>query len=142
MRKLEELGFSRGTRHAGLVVALESGETALPADYIAFLSYEAPSDLELGFKFVQADAKQQWEGQVVEFMRYESGGIDSAVMAPTDDEDRKLLPIAADAGGNYLYLDLMTSPMRVVDVSYETGTISQVASSFGEFIDILYTLDE
>ncbi len=124
------------------VVTVNGADVPLPVDYLTLLGCEPLEGLDYCFKFLSVDDNHEWEGQVVEFMRYDQSWVNSAVISLPTDRARKLLPIAVDAGGNYLYLDLTTSPMRVVDVSYASGAISKVANSFGEFIDILYRVEE
>ena len=141
MRNLEELGFVVGPEVTPLTVSLNGCEVALPRDYSAFLGCEPPRDFEFGYRFIDAQTNEEWEGQVVEFMKYKQEDIGRAVVALPSEPARKLLPIAVDAGGNYLNLDLTFCPMRVLDLNYQSGVLSVVAESFGEFINKLYLIE-
>lgn len=142
MRRLEELGLTRRQPLSRLVITLEDGVVPLPDEYLRLLSYELPEGRELGFRFTMTGTQEEWEGQVTEFIRYEQSTVESALVADPADPRYKLLPIATDAGGNYLYLDVTRNPMCVVDVSYESGAKSRVAGSIGDFIDMLYPIDD
>ena len=124
-----------------LAVSIGGRDISLPDDYLAFTCYDSPHNMELGFVFTPAGEAEEFEGQVTEFIRYDTATISSAILSSPSSPNQLLLPIACDAGGNYLYLDLTKSPMAVVDVNYATGKLSVIADSFNEFVEMLYTFD-
>jgi hypothetical protein len=139
MRDMTELGFLPAKGFGTLVVDLDGTRVPLPDEYVSFQSFRPPASLELGFAFINAEG-EQWEGQVVEFMKYKQETINQRVVRPSK-YDLPLLPIAVDAGGNYLFLVLCRNPMPVVELNYSSGLLSTVANSFGEFLDRLYQVE-
>lgn len=112
----------------------------MPPEYLELLTYDPPKLLELGFSFVASDG-ETWEGLINEFMQY-ADEEDMANSIVRVGPHQTLLPIAVDAGGNYLYLDLSTNPMRVIDVSFSLEAATIVALDFNAFLDLLYDLSE
>jgi hypothetical protein len=137
MRNLEELGFIKTKSAVHLKLRILGREIKLPPDYLHFLLYEPPQRLNLVFEFVRSDTQEVWEGQVTEFVRYDNRSISDALVKPSWSPETYLLPIAVDAGGNELYLNVSADPMPVIDVDYGSGAVSIVAPTFGEFIDLL-----
>ena len=142
MRDLTGLGFSKESAPLQLSVSVNGQNRKLPDAYTYLLSHQPPEDLELGFKFIEATGNEEWEGQVIEFMRYDETNIQDALVSPPTNPTRQLFPIAADAAGNYVYLDVTTEEMPIIDVGYESGALSVVAGAFTEFLDKLYLMDE
>lgn len=142
MRDLSTLGFTQIREVCELSVLTGEQQFKLPDDYLTFLSYEPPEDLNLSFKFIESTTSQEWEGQVIEFLHYTASDINQAVVAVPDNPERILLPISVDAGGNYSYMDLTSASKQIIDVGYGTGAISFLAETFGDFIDMLQVEDE
>lgn len=142
MRDLTELGLSKVDEPLQLSVSIDGHDRKVPKSYAYLLSHQIPEDLELGFRFFEVTSSEQLEGQLVEFMRYNATDIQDALVSPPSAPARQLLPIAVDAGGNYVYLDLTNEEMPVIDIGYETGAMSVVAAGFAGFLDKLYLMDE
>lgn len=142
MRNLSSLGFEKVRETADFTVQAGEQQFALPADYLTFLSFQPPEELNLTFRFTESTTSQEWEGQVVEFLQYHESDINQSVVALPGNPERILLPISVDAGGNYSYMDLTSETKQVIDVGYQTGAISILARTFGDFIDMLVEEDE
>jgi hypothetical protein len=140
MRELTKLGFVKSSDIAQLSLVIGGRDVPLPSEYIAFLGYTPPDDVALGFKFVDSETGEEWEGQVSEFMRYSEETVNDAVVSTSSVPGKKLLPIAVDSGGNYLYLDLVQDQMNIIDVSYSSGRVSVIAKNFSDFLNLLYDL--
>ena len=142
VRDLSKIGFEKVLESCELTVNIDGRTESLPEDYLLFLTYKPPKGLELTFKFIESTSSEEWEGQVVEFMCYDESNIDRAVISVPNNPARKLLPISVDAGGNYTYMDLASETKQILDVGYNSGAISVVAPSFGEFLNLLVVEEE
>lgn len=93
-----------------------------------------------GFKFRRGPSRDEWEGQVERFYDY---GKDPRMLDRSllKSDERILLPIASDAGGNEILLDLSAAGQPVVDHDYQTGELSIIAPTFDAFIDSLYDVE-
>lgn len=142
MEELEALWFVRvrSTPQTLFAAGLSSEGLSLPEDYLDFLNFVAPARINLGFRFCHADSHEEWEGQVSEFVDYSTRPqllADAVIQLG----ELRLLPIAADAGGNFVYLNLRPGNHAVVDQDYRTGTLSVIANSFSEFVRLLYVAE-
>lgn len=142
MRLLEQLGFS--LRHAigpaWFAEVSKQTSIALPNSYVQFLAYAPPAHRMFAFKFHRGADNVEWEGQVERFFDY---GRDLKTLEKSllRSDDHLLLPIANDAGGNEVLLDLLSPEQPVVDHDYQTGELSIIASTFEAFMNSLYSVE-
>jgi hypothetical protein len=140
MRDLKDLGFRLPSTVRQDDGTIDVTGTQLPESFLRFLQFSPPPKMELGFRFTHPSSGDEWEGQIVEFMFYSDEELGKALCTVHAGQGGTLLPIAADAGGNYVYLDVSQSPMSVVSV-VDSGDLVVIANSFDEFIDKLYVLN-
>ena len=142
MRPLDQLGFvPRAAESAkALNSFLQHTSLSIPESYIQSLGFMPPNGRMFGFKFRREKGGEEWEGQVERFYDYGSQPtlLENSILRPGD---RRLLPIATDAGGNELFLDLHSPGQPVIDQDYQTGQLCTIAPSFEAFIDGLYDVD-
>jgi SMI1 / KNR4 family (SUKH-1) len=142
MDELLRLGFipSRQVNADQYRGALAEQGIAVPPDYLDFMRFTHPGPVNFGFKFHSADDNAEWEGQVTEFADY-SQSHEDLLQALIGVQNRPMLPIAVDAGGNNILLSLDESSTGVYDLNYSTGTLSEIAPSFEAFVSRLYPID-
>lgn len=142
MRSLNELGFVPRDNDSARELTNFLGHTSLviPTSYVQFLGHIPPKGRMFGFKFRREIGGEEWEGQVERFFDYGSQPnlLEDSILRP---DDRVLLPIASDAGGNELFLDLHAVGQPVIDHDYQTGQLSAIAPTFEAFIDSLYEIE-
>jgi hypothetical protein len=141
VRDLTELRFTKIPTRPRLQGNIASAGVRLPDAYLDFLQFDPPADLNLAFLFVDPTTGEEWEGQIVEIMAYTDDQLDRAVVTISRGGQRIILPIACDAGGNYLYLELSQSPPRVV-TSSDSGSVVVVAPNFEAFMESVYLGEE
>ena len=142
MNHLERLGFVRYREISKYVldqIERKSGYP-LPSDYSEFLAYRPTAREPFAFGFMMG--AKECEGQISEFQNIAPMNDDLTRLADVVrvSGEMALLPIGYDGAGNYLYLDLAAKG-RVVDLDYETGTISPVADSFTQLLERLKVAD-
>lgn len=149
MRNLAKLGFEkyRNVNQDVKQLLIDDKQYLLPEEYLKFLEYQQPNNVSFAFKFIHAASGEEWEGCICEFFNIAPCGDDLSslenTVVRTDQYPNSLFfPVASDPGGNYIYLDLASTRMPVVDVDYQSGVLSQIAPDFGSFLDKLYDADD
>ena len=142
MRRLAQLGFVARRRIESDLIAdsVRKQGLDLPSAYVQFLCFSPPKGKIFGFKFKRGTGGEEWEGQVNTFFDYAEN---PAVLEPSilRSHSRLLLPIACDAGGNEIYIDMLSKGQVVVDHDYQTGELSIIAPNFEAFVDGLYEIE-
>jgi hypothetical protein len=109
----------------------------LPPDYLQFVGYSLTGADTFVYRFISAKSNAEWEGQVAEFADYSAGPCE-LVAAVVRSMEKVMLPIAADAGGNWLLLHLDQDDPAVYDLDYSSGDLSAVAPTFQSFLHLLH----
>lgn len=139
MDELERLGFhlTRTVDREKYNATITAAGLFLPSDYLLFLGRTLVEPVSLCYKFVPSASNDEWEGQVTEFADYSANPIEltAAIVRPSG---RAMLPIASDAGGNWLLLNLDRNDPAVYDLASSSGALSAVAPTFSSFLRLLY----
>lgn len=109
----------------------------LPPDYLQFVGYSLSRPETFVYRFKSAKSNAEWEGQVAAFDDY-SARPSELVAAVVRRKGNVMLPIAADAGGNWLLLHLDQGDPAVYDLDYSSCDLSAVAPSFTSFLGLLH----
>jgi hypothetical protein len=94
------------------------------------------------YLFIDSISHEEWEGQVQDWILNNLEDLKSLPSMVIQQSDKLFLPIASDAGGNYVYIEISKESQPIVDVSYSSGAISEIASSLESFLEKIYLDDE
>ncbi|PSB59332.1 SMI1/KNR4 family protein [Chamaesiphon polymorphus] len=144
MNKLIELGFEKYREINEEIKELFFQSTGYKISncFWDFIEHRQSQNIVFGYSFINSQSHEEWEGQIESWIFDEFDNLEEICSSTINLLSRVFLPIANDAGGNYIYIEISKPNQPVVDVSYSTGVISEISSSFEEFLDKIYPYDE